>query len=121
MAEHADKIPFIIVTITNNTAGGQPVSMKNIKEVRAIADKYGKRVLFDSARFAENAYFIKTREEGYQNKTIKEIVKEMFDNADGMTMSAKKDAIVIWVDSSQLVIKTGLRELKVSAYNTKVT
>ena len=94
LAEHADKIPFIIVTVTNNTAGGQPVSMKNIKEVRAIADKYGKRVLFDSARFAENAYFIKTREEGYQNKTIKEIVKEMFDNADGMTMSAKKDAIV---------------------------
>ena len=94
LAEHADKIPFIIVTITNNTAGGPPASMKNIKEVRAIADKYGKRVLFDSARFAENAYFIKTREEGYQNKTIKEIVKEMFDNADGMTMSAKKDAIV---------------------------
>jgi|GEM_PF-15124 len=94
LAEHADKIPFIIVTVTNNTAGGQPVSMKNIKEVRAIADKYGKRVLFDSARFAENAYFIKTREEGYQDKTIKEIVKEMFDNADGMTMSAKKDAIV---------------------------
>ena len=68
LAEHADKIPFIIVTVTNNTAGGQPVSMKNIKEVRAIADKYGKRVLFDSARLDENAYFIKTREEGYQNK-----------------------------------------------------
>ena len=94
LAEHADKIPFIIVTITNNTAGGQPVSMKNIKEVRAIADKYGKRVLFDSARFAENAYFIKTREKGYENKSIKEIVKEMFSCADIMTMSSKKDAIV---------------------------
>ena len=94
LAEHADKIPFIIVTITNNTAGGQPVSMKNIKEVRAIADKYGKRVLFDSARFAENAYFIKTREKGYENKSIKEIVKEMFSYADIMTMSSKKDAIV---------------------------
>ncbi|MDR2009020.1 MAG: tryptophanase [Bacteroidales bacterium] len=94
LAENADKIPFIIVTITNNTAGGQPVSMQNLKEVRVIADKYKKPVLFDSARFAENAYFIKTREKGYENKTIKEITKEMFDLADGMTMSAKKDGIV---------------------------
>ena len=94
LAEHQDKIPFIIVTITNNTAGGQPVSMQNLKEVRAIADKYKKPVLFDSARFAENAYFIKVREKGYENKTIKEITKEMFALADGMTMSAKKDGIV---------------------------
>ncbi|MDE6325451.1 MAG: tryptophanase [Duncaniella sp.] len=94
LAESADKVPFLIVTITNNTAGGQPVSMQNLRDVRAVADKYGKRVIFDSARFAENAYFIKTREEGYADKTIKEIVREMFDLADGMTMSAKKDAIV---------------------------
>ncbi len=94
LAENAAKIPFIIVTITNNTAGGQPVSMENLRQVRAIADKYKKPVIFDSARFAENAYFIKTREKGYENKTIKEIVKEMFSLADGMTMSAKKDAIV---------------------------
>lgn len=94
LEEYGDKIPFIIVTITNNTAGGQPVSMENLKGVRALADKYGKRVILDSARFAENAYFIKTREEGYADKTIKEIVHEMFDLADGMTMSAKKDGIV---------------------------
>ena len=94
LQEHADHVPFIIVTITNNTAGGQPVSMQNLREVRALADKYGKAVIFDSARFAENAYSIKTREAGYADKTIKEIVKEMFALADGMTMSAKKDAIV---------------------------
>ena len=94
LAEHADKIPFIIVTITNNTAGGQPVSMENLRGVRKIADKYNKRVVFDSARFAENAYFIKMREPEFKDATIKEICREMFSLADGMTMSSKKDGLV---------------------------
>lgn len=94
LKEHGDKVPFVIVTITNNTAGGQPVSMQNLREVSVLCGKYGKPLIFDSARFAENAYFIKTREEGYADMTIKEITREMFSLADGMTMSAKKDGLV---------------------------
>ncbi len=89
-----ERIPLVIVTVTCNTAGGQPVSMQNLKEVYDLAQKYGVPVYFDSARFAENAYFIKTRESAYKDKTIREIVKEMYQYADGMTMSSKKDAIV---------------------------
>ncbi|MDE7465467.1 MAG: tryptophanase [Muribaculaceae bacterium] len=94
LEKDAHRVPFIIVTITNNTAGGQPVSMENLREVRKLADEFGKRVIFDSARFAENAYFIKTREKGYEHKSIKEICLEMFSYADAMTMSAKKDGLV---------------------------
>jgi len=89
-----EKIPLCILTITCNSSGGQPVSMENIKAVSALCKKYGIRLFFDAARFAENAYFIKVREKGFENKTIKEIVKEMFSYVDGATMSAKKDAIV---------------------------
>lgn len=89
-----EKIPCCVLTLTNNTAGGQPVSMRNVRDVSALCRKYGILLQIDGARFAENAYFIKTRETGYADKSIKEIVKEMLSYADIMTMSSKKDAIV---------------------------
>lgn len=89
-----ENIAFILITVTCNSAGGQPVSMENIKQVSELGKKYGIRVFFDAARFAENAYFIKKREKGYENKSIPEIIKEMFSYGEGFTMSAKKDALV---------------------------
>ena len=94
LKENPGKVPFMVLTVTNNTVGGQPVSMKNIRETAELCHKYGVPVNMDSARFAENAYFIKMREEGYADKTIKEIAKEMFSYVDSMTMSAKKDGLV---------------------------
>ncbi len=89
-----ERAAMVLITITCNNNGGQPVSMENIRGVRRIADKYGIPVFFDAARFAENAYFIKHLEPGYQDKSVAEIVKEMFSYGDGCTMSAKKDALV---------------------------
>tara|TARA_R110000787_G_scaffold60220_5_gene136546 strand:- start:10042 stop:11418 length:1377 start_codon:yes stop_codon:yes gene_type:complete len=89
-----EKIPFVIITVTCNSAGGQPVSLENIKQVSEVCKKYNTPLYFDAARFAENAYFIKIREEKYKDYTIKEIAKKMFSYADGMTMSAKKDGLV---------------------------
>ncbi|HON87230.1 MAG TPA: tyrosine phenol-lyase [Bacillota bacterium] len=89
-----EKIPYITVGVTVNMAGGQPVSMANLRDVYKLSKKYGIRVIFDATRCVENAYFIKTREPGYEEKTIAEIVKEMFSYADGCTMSGKKDGIV---------------------------
>lgn len=94
LKENPGNVPFMVLTVTNNTVGGQPVSMENIKATCALCHRYGVPVVMDSARFAENAYFIKTREPGYADKTIKEIVLEMYAVADAATMSCKKDAIV---------------------------
>lgn len=89
-----ENVGLIVMTITNNSAGGQPVSVQNMRDVAAIAKKYGIPLNIDAARYAENSYFIKEREEEFKNSSIKEIIKEMFSYADTFTMSAKKDAIV---------------------------
>jgi tryptophanase len=88
-----EKIPLCMLTITNNSGGGQPVSMQNVKDVKAVLEPYGIPLYFDAARFAENAYFIKLREDGYEDRSVKSIVKEMMSHADGCTMSAKKDGL----------------------------
>lgn len=89
-----EQIPFCLITITCNSSGGQPVSLENVRAVKELSDHYGIPIYFDSARFAENAYFIKKREAGQEHRTIKEIAKEVFSYGVGMTMSSKKDGLV---------------------------
>ena len=89
-----EKVKLVVMTITNNSAGGQPVSMQNMRDTAAVCKKYGIHLCIDAARFAENAYFVKKREEEFKDSSIKAIIKEMFSYGDSFTMSAKKDAIV---------------------------
>ena len=92
--EGRERIPLVMITVTNNSGGGQPVSMANLKEVATVCRAFNCPLYLDACRISENAYFIKLRESGYAEKSVRDIVREMCDMADGCTMSAKKDAIV---------------------------
>ena len=92
--EYGDRVPLCMLTVTNNTGGGQPVSMANIEGAKALCERHDVPLFLDACRFAENTYFIKQREDGYGDRSVKSIVREMFSHVDGMTMSAKKDALV---------------------------
>jgi len=92
LTEHGDAVPVVMLTITNNAGGGQPVSLANIRATAGLARRFGKPFIIDGCRFAENAWFIKQREDGQADRSIPDIVRDCFASADGMTMSGKKDA-----------------------------
>ncbi len=138
--EYGDRIPFCMITVTNNTGGGQPVSMENIKAVKGILDAAGIPLVIDACRFAENSYFIKQREAGYEDKSLMEIAQEIFGYADAATMSLKKDGLANiggffvcnnaeWAEAFQnlLILKEGFptygglagRDLEVTAVGLK--
>ena len=118
-----EKIPFVMLTITNNTGGGQPVSMENIEAVHAICEKHGKALIIDACRFAENAYFIKCREKGYESLTPKEIAQKFFSYAAVITFSGKKDALVnigglVCLDDEELTEKLKNRLIVTEGFAT---
>ena len=118
-----DRIPLVMITITNNSGGGQPVAMQNIRAAKEVCRQYGLPLFFDACRFAENAYFIKIREKEYSQKTIPEIVKEMFSHVDGCTVSAKKDGLVniggfIAINDDSLAVQLKERLILIEGFPT---